>query len=50
MTDNFSVECPNGHGRFSGYLAPEESLEYSCPECGSEMFGYRITKKEVSQK
>ena len=42
MTDNFSVECPDGHGRFSGYLHPDIELKYSCPECGKDMTGYRI--------
>jgi hypothetical protein len=41
MTNNFFVECPNGHGSFSGYLHPEIPLEYKCPNCAAEMVGHR---------
>jgi hypothetical protein len=44
--NNFSVECPDGHGKFSGYLAPELPLKYSCPVCGIEMLGYRILSND----
>ena len=33
MTTNFSVECPNGHGRFTGHLAEDAGDNYECPEC-----------------
>ena len=49
-TTNFSVECPNGHGKFSGYLSPELPLEYRCPECDEEMSGYRwVIEPEIGR-
>ena len=38
--------CPNDHGTYKGYTAPDCALDGRCLACGAELEGFRIINRE----
>lgn len=43
---NYWMICPKGHGISKGYMSYELTFEEKCMDCGMELEGFRVLKKE----